>query len=123
LHGRLQKYGLNKSVIKVLAVKLTEFHTYKPKKERSYRVMLKNMHYSINREEIKTEIEKLGYTVTNIWNIKQYGTKLLLSMFSVELKPAPNSGDIFNIEYIQQCKDKKYIAQCAAQQKIIAISN
>jgi hypothetical protein len=39
------------------------------------------MHYSINPQEIKTEIEKLGHTVTDIWNIKQYRTKLLLSMF------------------------------------------
>jgi hypothetical protein len=58
------------------------------------------MHYSINPEEIKTEIEKLRHTVTNIWNIKQYRTKLPISMFFVELKPAPNN-DIFNIECIQ----------------------
>jgi hypothetical protein len=29
------------------------------------------MHYSINPQEIKNEIEKLGHMVTNIWNIKQ----------------------------------------------------
>jgi hypothetical protein len=65
---------------------------YRLKEERSYRVVLKNMHYSFNLEEIKTEIENLGHTVTNIWNIKQYGTKLPLSksFFFVELKPAPN---------------------------------
>jgi hypothetical protein len=34
------------------------------------------MHYCISPEEIKTEIEKLGQTVTNIWNINQYRTKL-----------------------------------------------
>jgi hypothetical protein len=62
------------------------------------------MHYTINLEEIKTEIEKLGHTVTNIWNIKYYGSKLPLSMFFVELKPAPNNKGIFNVEYIQQCK-------------------
>jgi hypothetical protein len=45
------------------------------------------MHYSINPEEIKTEIEKLGHTVTNFWTIKQYRTKLSLSVFFVELKP------------------------------------
>jgi hypothetical protein len=56
-------------------------------KERSYRVVLKNMHYFINPEEIKTEIENLGHTVTNIWNIKQYRTKLPLSIFFAELKP------------------------------------
>jgi hypothetical protein len=45
------------------------------------------MHYSINPDEIKAEIEKLGHTVSNIWNIKQYKTKLPLSVFFVELKP------------------------------------
>jgi hypothetical protein len=64
------------------------------------------MHCSTNTEEIKTEIKKLGHTVTNIWNIKQYRTKLPISMFSVELKPAPNIKGIFNIEYVQQCKIK-----------------
>jgi hypothetical protein len=39
------------------------------------------MHYSINPADIKTEIENLGHTVTNIWNIKQNCTKLSLSMF------------------------------------------
>jgi hypothetical protein len=66
-----------------------EFHTYKLKEERSYRVVLKNIHYSMNPEEIKTEIEILGHTVTNIWNIKQYRTKLALSRFFAEVKPAP----------------------------------
>jgi hypothetical protein len=61
------------------------------------------MYYSINPDAIKTEIKKLGHTVTNIWNIKQYGTKLQLSVFFVALKPAPNNIDIFNVEYIQ-CK-------------------
>jgi hypothetical protein len=58
------------------------------------------MHYSINPDEIKTEIEKLGRTVTNNWNIKQYRTKLPLCMFFLELKTAPNNKDIFNVEYI-----------------------
>jgi hypothetical protein len=52
------------------------------------------MHYSINPEEMKTEIENLGHTVTNMCNVKQYRTKQPLSMFFVELKPAPNNKDI-----------------------------
>jgi hypothetical protein len=75
-------------IIKALAEKRTQFHTYKLKEERSYRVVLKNMYYSINHEEIKTEIENLGHAVTNIWNFKQYRTKQLLSMFFVELNEA-----------------------------------
>jgi hypothetical protein len=79
-------------------------NTYKPKQERNYRVVLKHMHYSIDPADIKVEIEKLGHTVTNIWNIKQFHTKLPLSMFFVDLKPAPNNKDIFLVEYLQQCK-------------------
>jgi hypothetical protein len=58
-----------RTITKALVEKHAEFYTYKLKEERSYRVGLKNMHYSINPQEIKTEIEKLGDTVTNIWNI------------------------------------------------------
>jgi len=31
--------------------------------------------------DIKKEIEDLGYTVTNIWNIKKQGIKKALPMF------------------------------------------
>jgi hypothetical protein len=86
--------------------------------------MYKNMHYSIPPANIKTEIEKLGHQVTNIWTITQYHTKLPLSMFFVELKPAPNNKDIFLMEYLQQCKitfeppkHKREIAQCANCQR------
>jgi hypothetical protein len=56
------------TIIKALSEKRAEFHTYNLKEESTYRIVLKNMHYSINPEEIKTEIEKLGHTVTNIRN-------------------------------------------------------
>jgi hypothetical protein len=68
-------------IIKALAEKRTQFHTYKLKDEKSFSVVLNNTHYSINPKEIKTEIQTLGHTVTNIWNIKQYRTKQPLSMF------------------------------------------
>jgi hypothetical protein len=63
-----------RKIIKALAKILMEFHTYKLKEERSYTVVLKDMHYSINTQEIKTEIDNLGHTVTNILNIKEYRT-------------------------------------------------
>jgi hypothetical protein len=57
--------------------------------------------------------------VSNIWNIKQHKTKLPLSMFFVELKPAPENKDIYEVEYLQQCKIKfeppKHNAQCAVK--------
>jgi hypothetical protein len=70
-----------RSITRALTVNRAEFHTYKPKEERNYRVVLKNMHYSINPDDIKSEIETLGHKVANIWNITQYRTKLPLYVF------------------------------------------
>jgi ribosome-associated translation inhibitor RaiA len=95
-----------RAIIKALAEKNTAFHTYKPKYERNYRVVLKNMHFSINPADIQSKIEKLGHTITNIYNVKHHLTKLPLPMFFVDAKPATNNKDIFNVEYLQQCKIK-----------------
>jgi hypothetical protein len=112
-----------RSISHILAAKGAEFHTFKPKEDRNYRVVLKHMHYSVNRDDIKSEIEKIGHKVANIWNIKQFQTKLPLSMFFVDLKPAPNNKDIFDVEFLQQCKIKfeppelkPEIAQCSNSQ-------
>jgi hypothetical protein len=97
---------LPEQYLKLLRKRNTSFHTLKPKEVRSYRVVLRNMHFSINPSDIQSEIERLGHTVTNIYNIKHRVTKTSLSMFFVDLKPAPNNKDIFQIEYLQQCKIK-----------------
>jgi hypothetical protein len=124
-----------RTIIKALADKKTEFHTYRPKEERNYKVVLTHLHYSTNTEDIRAELGKLGHSVTNIWNIKQARTNIPLSMFFVELKPAQNNKDIYNVEYLYQCKakfeplkHKRDIAQCANCQryghtKTIATSN
>jgi hypothetical protein len=41
-----------RTIIKALAEKRTEFHTYKLKEEISHRIVSKNIHYSINPEDI-----------------------------------------------------------------------
>jgi hypothetical protein len=58
------------------------------------------MHYSINPHGIKTGIQKVDHTVTDICNIKHYRTNPPLSMFFEDLKPAPNKkGHIQCITY------------------------
>jgi hypothetical protein len=52
-HKTSECYG---TIVKALAVRRTEFHTYK-------------LHYSINPDNIKIKIEILEYMVTNIWNV------------------------------------------------------
>jgi hypothetical protein len=68
--------------------------------------VLKHLHYSTNTEDIQAELGKLGHTVTNVWNIKQARTNIPLPMFFVELKPAQNNKDIYNVEFLYHCKVK-----------------
>jgi len=59
------------NVKKELKSKNTEFYTYKPKQEKSFKVVLKHIHATKNLDDIKKEIEDLRHTVTSIWNIKK----------------------------------------------------
>jgi len=50
------------NIVKDLKNKNTEFHIYKPKQERSFKVILKHIHAIMNLDDIKKEIKDLGYT-------------------------------------------------------------
>jgi len=63
------------NIMKELKNRNFEFHTYKPKQETSFKVVLKHMSPEEKIDEIKRDIEELGHKVTNIWNIKKRGTK------------------------------------------------
>lgn len=76
------------------------FHTYQLKSERAYRVVIKNLHYSTNINEIKEEIENLGHKVRNIINIRHKITKQPLSMFFVDLEPNTTNKFIYELKHI-----------------------
>lgn len=57
-------------IVKLLEDRKTEFYTFRPKNERNFKVFLRNMHYSVNTEEIKEELKSFGHNVVNIYNIK-----------------------------------------------------
>jgi hypothetical protein len=59
------------TIVKALMEKNTEFHTYKPRQDRSFRVVLKNIHPSTDLHDIKLGLKDKGHDVTNIWNVKQ----------------------------------------------------
>lgn len=63
-----------------------QFHSYNSKHERSFRVVLKHLHYSTDNKEINQSIELLGHEILNIWNIKQNKTKNSFSMFFYRFK-------------------------------------
>lgn len=84
-------------IVKELQAKNTEFRIYKPKKDRSFKVVLKYLHYSTDIENIKNEITSHGHDVMIVWNIKRRITKKPCSLFYVELKPNPDNKKIYEI--------------------------
>lgn len=102
-HVRLMTKSTNayRTLVKYFDSKKVKFHTFQLKQERSYRVVLKNIHFSTPIEDIKNEIEKNGHVVRNIVNIKSRFTKDPLSLFFVDLEPKPNNPEIYNIKYLK----------------------
>jgi hypothetical protein len=79
-------------------------HTYQMKQERAYRVVIRNLHYSIPIDEIKEELQKKGHIVRNILNIRHRVNKYPLSMFYVEFEPKENNKEIYNLQYLNNMK-------------------
>ena len=69
-------------------------HTYQPKEERSYRVAIKYLHHSVDVQDLKEEISRMGHTVRNINNARHRITKDPLNLFFVDLEPSGNNKDI-----------------------------
>jgi hypothetical protein len=63
------------AIVKALIKKNIEFHTYKPKQERSCRIALKNIHPSTDLNDIEQSLTDKGHVVTNIWNVKKKSNK------------------------------------------------
>lgn len=110
--------------VTLLQEKQTDFHTYQIKQEKNYRVVLKNIHHSVEENELKQEIEEYGHTVKNIYNIKHRINKTPLPLFFVDIAPAPNNKDIYNITELANTKiiiepprPKREIVQCARCQR------
>ena len=108
------------TIVKQLEDKKTEFFTYKPKNERNFKVILKNMHPSFETGEISSALLELGHEVTNIWNIKQRQTQKPLPMFVVEILQNPTNKDIYKITSLlhsrvsfEPPRPKRQIPQCA----------
>lgn len=94
-------------------------HTYQPKEERAYRVVIKHLHHTTNVQDIKSELSKEGHTVRNIINARSRLTKEALNLFFVDIEPADNNKEIYKIRgilnrtiEIEPPKRTKGIVQC-----------
>lgn len=86
------------NIIKALNEKNTQYHTYKPKLDKTFRVVLKNIHPSTDLEAIKLNLLEKGHEVTNIWNCKSRQTKKELPIFFLDLKQNANNKEIYKIK-------------------------
>ena len=95
------------------------YHTYQPKEDRAYRVVIKYLHHSVDTHEVADELSSYGHKVRNMINVKQRQTKEPLNLFFVDLEPAENNKDIYKIRQvlnsivqIEPPKKSKNIVQC-----------
>lgn len=106
-------------IVKMLKEKDTQFYTFQRKQDRNFRVVLKNIHPSVDTEDLKVEIEGHKHTVRSIVNIKHSISKIPLPIFFVEIETKENNKDIYGIKYLQNTvvkfeppKKKRDIPQC-----------
>lgn len=118
------KSDVYSTILKALMEKNTEFHTYKPKKDKTFRVVLKNMHPTTDLKEISNSLAEKGHMVINIWNVKQRNTNVQLPLFFVDLKAQDNNKEIYKVKLLMNtCVQfeaphiKREIPQCMRCQK------
>ncbi|WP_373424457.1 hypothetical protein [Pantoea sp. Taur] len=114
-----------KTLVKHLTDKKYEFHCYQLKEEKSYRVVLRGLHNTTPTDAIKRDIEELGHKVRQIACVLHPTEKYPLPLFFVDLEPAPNNAEIFNImRLVYSCvrfeepRQKAIIVQCTRCQNL-----
>ena len=101
------------------------YHTYQLKEDRAFRVVIKHLHDTTNLDDIKNELRILGHEVRNIINVTHRQTKEPLNIFFVDLEPAKNNKDIYEVKAIQNKSihiepprsTKPHIPQCVRCQQ------
>ena len=120
----LTESSIYTTIIKALMEKQTEFHTYKPRQVRSFRVVIRNLHPSTEIQDIKRALIEKGPEVTNVWNAKQRNTNRLLPLHFIDIQPHSNNKEIYQITTllntlvkVETPHVKRAIPQCMRCQK------
>jgi len=73
------------------------FRTFQLKEERAFRIVVKGLHHTTPIEEVKEAFVNLGHNVRDAKNAVSRVTKMPLSMFFINLEPAPTNKKVFEI--------------------------
>ena len=81
--------------------------------------MIRYLHHSVDIQEVKEEISRLGHTVRNVINARHRITKDPLNLLFVDLEPYGNNKDIYKITRLQNSVIQieppgqvKHVVQC-----------
>lgn len=95
-----------RSIIKYLKESKAEYHTFQAQEDKSFRIVVRNLHPSTPTVDIGIAIQEVGYTVRSVTNILHKTTKNKLPIFFVDLEPAEINQDIFHLNSILNTKVK-----------------
>jgi len=112
------------NILRLLKDKSTKYYTFRPKDQRGFKVIPRNVHHATDKDDIINELAQQGHEVINLHNIQRYDSKQPLPLFSIELKMKDNNIDNYQIEQLLHCKvifkpprPKRTLSQCTNCQK------
>lgn len=113
-----------REVIKYLKTGNAEYHTYQAREDKSFRIVIRNLHPSTSTTEVGAAIEDIGYSVRQVSNVIHKSTKCPLPIFFIDLEPAQINNEIFKLTSLLHTKIKveephkrREIIQCSKCQE------
>jgi hypothetical protein len=113
-----------RKIVTGLRAKNTQYYTFQLKADRAFKVVIRNLHHSIDTKVIKDELQEKGFTVRNVANIQHWKTKVPLPLFFVDLEPTENCKSIYSLQSLVHTRitvesplPKRDIVQCKRCQR------
>jgi heme oxygenase len=66
------------------------------REKRAYRLVIRNLHHSVQRELVREDLKRMGHEIRNLWSLATP-----LSLFFTDIELAANNNEIDHIEYLQ----------------------
>ena len=108
-----------RKIVKGLKDSNIAFYTYQLKSERAFKVIIRNLHHTVETSEIKSALVENGYSVRTVFNIRHPRTKQLLPLFSVDLEPNDTNKSIYELRtllstriQVETPRPRQEIVQC-----------
>jgi hypothetical protein len=113
-----------RSAIKYLDTTTAEYHTYKLKSEKAFRVVFRGLHPTCDTTLMMEELRQLGFQPIQMLPVRHPLTKQLLPMFFVDFKPSLKNSEIYNLKRLYHAvikveppKPRRTVIQCSRCQE------